>query len=65
MMVELKAVINEKFEESFSELQRCWIAKIVSFLANIAKTFFKPNIIINWSSYTNLSVNNTKRTVSD
>ena len=41
-MEALKELINEKFEESFKELQSCWIAKIASLYANIAKTFFKP-----------------------
>ena len=58
-MVVLKAVINEQFEESFRELLRCWIVKIVSFLANIVKTFFEFNVVINWSRYTNISVNKT------
>ena len=62
-MVVLKAVIDEKFGESFSELQRCWIVRIVSFLANIAKTFFKLNVIMNWFSYTYVSVHTVYKTV--
>ena len=47
MMVVGKAVINEKFEEGFSGLQKCWIIRIVNLGANISKTFFKLNVIRN------------------
>ena len=60
-MVVGKVVSNKKFEENFNGCRDC---KIVNSSVDIAKTFFKLNVIRNWFGYIYISVHITKQFVN-